>query len=70
MNKNLVYKRILLKISGEALMGEGSYGISPEMIEFVAREIQSVHEGGVQMGLVIGAGTRRVSINLLRKGKK
>jgi len=50
------YKRILLKISGEALMGEGSYGISSEMIEFVAREIRSVHEGGVQMGLVIGAG--------------
>lgn len=50
------YKRILLKISGEALMGEGSYGISPDMIQFVAREIRSVHEGGVQMGLVIGAG--------------
>ena len=50
------YQRILLKISGEALMGEGSYGISSEMIEFVAREIQSVHEGGVQIGLVIGAG--------------
>lgn len=50
------YKRILLKISGEALMGDGSYGISSEMIEFVAREIRSVHEGGVQIGLVIGAG--------------
>jgi len=50
------YKRILLKISGEALMGEGTYGISPEMIEFVAREIQLVHQGGVQLGLVIGAG--------------
>jgi len=50
------YKRILLKISGEALMGQGSYGISSEMIEFVAREIRSVHEGGVQLGLVIGAG--------------
>jgi len=50
------YQRILLKISGEALMGEGSYGISSEMIEFVAREIRSVHEGGVQIGLVIGAG--------------
>jgi len=36
------YQRILLKISGEALMGEGSYGISSEMIEFVAREIRSV----------------------------
>ncbi|MEA2114907.1 MAG: UMP kinase [Thermodesulfobacteriota bacterium] len=50
------YKRILLKISGEALMGEGSYGISPEMIQFVAREIRSVHKGGIQIGLVIGAG--------------
>ena len=50
------YKRILLKISGEALMGEGAYGISPEMIEFVAREIRSVHDDGVQLGLVIGAG--------------
>jgi uridylate kinase len=50
------YKRILLKISGEALMGEGSYGISPEMIAYVAREIRSVHKSGLQIGLVIGAG--------------
>jgi uridylate kinase len=50
------YRRILLKISGEALMGEGTYGISPEMIKFVAREIRSIHKGGVQIGLVIGAG--------------
>lgn len=50
------FKRILLKISGEALMGDGSYGISPEMISFVANEIRMVHERGVQLGLVIGAG--------------
>lgn len=50
------YKRVLLKISGEALVGRGSYGISTEMIDFVAREIRSVHEGGVQLALVIGAG--------------
>ncbi len=50
------YKRILLKISGEALMGDGAYGISPAMIEFVAREIASVHNQGVQLALVIGAG--------------
>lgn len=50
------YRRILLKISGEALMGEGSYGISPEMIHFVATEIKAVHERGVQLALVIGAG--------------
>lgn len=50
------YRRILLKISGEALMGEGSYGISPEMIRFVASEIKTVHQRGVQLSLVIGAG--------------
>ncbi len=50
------YKRILLKISGEALMGDDSYGINLAMIEFVAAEIASVHKQGVQLGLVIGAG--------------
>ncbi|WP_456385580.1 UMP kinase [Desulfolithobacter sp.] len=50
------YSRILLKISGEALMGDDRYGISPEMIQFVASEIKQVHARGVQFGLVIGAG--------------
>jgi uridylate kinase len=50
------YTRILLKISGEALMGDGAYGISPAMIQFVAQEIQTVQAQGIQLGLVIGAG--------------
>jgi uridylate kinase len=50
------YNRILLKLSGEALMGEGSFGISPDMIKLVAREIKTVHERNVQLSLVIGAG--------------
>lgn len=50
------YNRILLKLSGEALMGEGSFGISLEMIRHVAREIKTVHERNVQVALVIGAG--------------
>ena len=50
------YKRVLLKLSGEALMGEGSFGISPEMIRHVAREIKTVHERNIQLALVIGAG--------------
>ncbi len=50
------YRRILLKISGEALMGESSYGISPDMIHFVATEIKAIHERDVQLALVIGAG--------------
>ncbi len=50
------YGRILLKISGEVLTGDGSYGISPEMVDFVAEEIRTVHGRDVQLGLVIGAG--------------
>lgn len=50
------YRRILLKLSGEALMGEGSFGISLDMIRHVAREIRTVHERNVQVALVIGAG--------------
>lgn len=50
------YNRILLKLSGEALMGEGSFGISADMIKLVAREIKTVHERNVQLSLVIGAG--------------
>jgi uridylate kinase len=50
------YKRVLLKISGEALMGSESFGISSEVIHFVASEIKAVHGKGVQLALVIGAG--------------
>jgi len=50
------YKRILLKLSGEALMGEGDYGIDPNVIARVAKEIKSVLDMGVQVGLVIGGG--------------
>lgn len=50
------YRRILLKLSGEALMGDGSFGISPDMIIHVAREVKTVFERNVQISLVIGAG--------------
>lgn len=50
------YRRILLKLSGEALMGDGTFGISPEVISHVAREIKTVYERNVQVALVIGAG--------------
>ncbi len=50
------FKRILLKLSGEALMGDSSFGISPDMIKYVATEVQAVQEQGVQLALVIGAG--------------
>jgi uridylate kinase len=50
------YKRILLKISGEALAGPQGFGIDPDRAEEIAHKIQTVHEMGVEIGLVIGAG--------------
>ncbi len=50
------FQRILLKLSGEALMGDAGYGISPQVLRQVAREVADVHELGVQVGLVIGGG--------------
>ncbi|MBF0225719.1 MAG: UMP kinase [Desulfobacterales bacterium] len=50
------YKRILLKLSGEALIGNQDFGISAEVIKFVADEVLSIHEIGVQVAIVIGGG--------------
>jgi uridylate kinase len=50
------YKRILLKLSGEALMGTQSYGIEPAQLQTYAREIKAVVKLGVQVGIVIGGG--------------
>lgn len=52
----LPYRRIMLKLSGEALMGDVSYGIDPATIDSVAREIAGVHARGVELALVIGGG--------------
>jgi uridylate kinase len=51
-----VYKRILLKLSGEALAGQQGYGIDPEVLSGIAAEIRDVVELGVQVALVIGGG--------------
>ena len=50
------YKRILLKLSGEALLGDEDYGIDPVIIDRIAGEIQEVHDTGVQVAIVIGGG--------------
>jgi uridylate kinase len=52
----LRYRRILLKLSGEALMGEGKYGIHPPTLERIAGEIGDVTKAGVQVAVVIGGG--------------
>ncbi len=50
------YKRILLKLSGEALMGDRPYGIDPARLAEYAQDIKSIHEKGVQIAIVIGGG--------------
>lgn len=54
--KKPVYKRVLLKLSGEALAGKNGTGISSEILKQIAREIAEVHKVGVEIGLVIGGG--------------
>ena len=51
-----VYQRVLLKLSGEALMGEEHFGIDPLVAQAMANQIRTVHERGIQMGVVIGGG--------------
>lgn len=50
------YQRILLKLSGEALMGEQSYGIDPAMLQAITEEIVSIAQAGVQVAIVVGGG--------------
>jgi uridylate kinase len=52
----MAYKRILLKLSGEALMGGQNYGIDTAVAESVAREIKAVHDVGVEVAIVVGGG--------------
>jgi uridylate kinase len=54
--KRAGYKRIVLKISGEVLTGEGDYGIDPEMIGQIAQEVKEVKNLGVEVAIVIGGG--------------
>jgi uridylate kinase len=53
---SLAYRRVLLKISGEALMGEQNYGIDVNVARSVAEEIKAVNELGVQVAVVVGGG--------------
>lgn len=50
------YKRVLLKISGEALMGDTGFGLHPPTVERIAREVKTIHDLGVEICLVIGGG--------------
>jgi len=56
MGSEPIYRRVLLKLSGEALMGDREFGLDPDIIARIGQEIRSVSENGVQVCLVIGGG--------------
>ena len=62
------YRRILLKLSGESLMGGKSFGIDPEMLSVYARQIKAIHEEGVEVAVVIGGGNIFRGINAVQGG--
>jgi uridylate kinase len=65
---SIVYKRILLKLSGEALMGEESFGIDPKALYNFASEVAEIYREGVQIGLVIGGGNIFRGVQAAAKG--
>jgi uridylate kinase len=64
----LLYRRILLKLSGEALMGNGDYGIDPDVLTRIAGEIKDVGALGIQLAIVIGGGNIFRGAGLARAG--
>ncbi|MDO8426775.1 MAG: UMP kinase [Deltaproteobacteria bacterium] len=62
------YNRILLKLSGEALMGEKEYGVDTNVINAIASEVKEVHQLGVQVALVIGGGNIFRGVSASAKG--
>jgi uridylate kinase len=63
-----IYKRIMLKLSGEALMGEQGYGIDPATITRIAEEIKDVHDLGVEVAIVVGGGNIFRGVALSARG--
>ena len=64
----MLYKRILLKLSGEALMGDNTHGIDPERIQLYCKEISSLVKTGVEIAIVIGGGNIFRGVSAASKG--
>ena len=62
------YKRILVKLSGEALLGSQASGIDPQMIARLARDLEQLHSAGVEVGVVVGGGNLLRGANLASAG--
>ena len=56
MDNDLKFKRVLLKVSGEALLGEQEFGIDQKPVEMIANEIKQAHDMGAQIAVVVGGG--------------
>jgi uridylate kinase len=63
-----VYKRVILKLSGEALLGKSSFGIDIEILKVIAEEVKDITSLGVQMGIVIGGGNIFRGVEASTKG--
>lgn len=68
MAKTPIYKRILLKLSGEALMGNYEYGIDPAVINSIATDVKELNQAGVEVAMVIGGGNIFRGVNLASEG--
>ncbi|MGI9335638.1 MAG: UMP kinase, partial [Gammaproteobacteria bacterium] len=60
------YRRIMLKLSGEALAGERTFGIDPGSLKSIARAVRGLHEIGGQVAMVIGAGNMFRGVDLMK----
>src|SRR5512136_872387 len=68
VKQKTAYRRILLKLSGEALLGKQSTGVDPEVANYIADEIKSLSDIGVQLGIVIGGGNIFRGVEASSKG--
>ena len=62
------YQRVLLKLSGEALMGDQQFGIDPKIVDRIAQEVKELHGIGVQVAMVIGGGNIFRGVSLSQQG--
>lgn len=68
MGETPLYKRILIKLSGECLMGSQDYGIDPDAVKKVSQQIKDIHKAGVEIGIVVGGGNIFRGLKASRSG--
>ena len=66
------YKRVIIKLSGEALSGDKGFGIDESMLEYIVKQIKAVKDSGVEIGIIIGGGNfwrGRQALNMEKIGR-